>query len=103
MAYIASAINGLVAFGLHSAKAPAAQDDVRLAHEFDLTLGKIESIGSDGSSSVDECADKFLRVEVLVEKRAGDGRLARRWKKLRLGWSQKAPRNKLDVSINSRS
>lgn len=97
MACIASAVNGLITLSLRSTKTQTTRDDMQLAREISSKLEKVESIDSDDGASVYKCADKFLPAE----KRAVDGRLARQWKKLRLGWSRKAPRNKLDVIVNS--
>lgn len=96
MAYIASAVNGLVTLSLRSTRTQATRDDMQLPRGLSSKLEKVESIGSDDEASIYKCADTFLPTE----KRAGNGRVARQWKKLRLGWGRKAPR-KSDVFVDS--
>lgn len=97
MACIAAAVNGLVTLKLHSTRTQATRNDMQLARELSSRLEKVESIGSDDETSIYKCADTFLPTE----KRAGNGRLARQWKKLRLGWGKKAPANKFDAPVYS--
>lgn len=97
MACIAAAVNGLVTLRLHSTRTQATRNDMQLARELSSKLEKVESIDSDDEASVYKCADTLLSTE----KRAGKGRLARQWKKLKLGWGRKAPANKSDAVVNS--